>query len=274
MLAISEAKYLCSSAATVSSTAEPSFRIWASRLRVHQSITEPSPDYDRLVGQTRRELDRLLFLGASHYRRAFDLMQPSSIAWAHVTLYYGSFYSAHALLGMFGVWALDDKKVLSVVNGTPGTQQFKTNAGYIRGAGSHKAFWDYFYRSVAALLPLVDATLRFALEPVSSDRHWLIKSRNTINYDTQAALALGTDHQQRFRPAALRSSLPGQVGMQLAVLEGLLAIAVGFARSVGLNSDALDGLAPSGSRSDKVKSLIFDAPPTSLGRQAKRACAL
>src|SRR3990172_1302812 len=63
-----------------------------------------------------REAERLLFLSASQYRRAHDLLIVSSVHWAHVTMYYGTWYTAKALLAMFGCF-VTDKVVVDVEKG-------------------------------------------------------------------------------------------------------------------------------------------------------------
>src|SRR5262245_56287838 len=47
-------------------------------------------------------IERWLLYSVAHYRRALEMLVPASAPWAHVTLYYASFFSANAILGMFG----------------------------------------------------------------------------------------------------------------------------------------------------------------------------
>ena len=125
-------------------------------------IREGTPLFQEYRDCSLRNVERYLFLAASHYRRALDLMVVSSSPWAHVTLYYGHWNAAHALLGMFGCTVFKRKWVMDVHRGTPGQQvlryrQIGTGAGQqsTRGSGSHEIFWDLFYRAVQVNLILL-----------------------------------------------------------------------------------------------------------------------
>ena len=67
------------------------------RLEGRNRINEGTALFDEYRACALRDADRCLLLAASHYRRALDLMVPSSSHWAHVTLYYGTWFAAHAL---------------------------------------------------------------------------------------------------------------------------------------------------------------------------------
>jgi hypothetical protein len=66
-------------------------------------------------------VERWILFGLADYRRALDMLIPSNAPWAHVTLYYSSFFAANAILGMFGVW-IDLRRVIDVEQGTPNSK--------------------------------------------------------------------------------------------------------------------------------------------------------
>jgi hypothetical protein len=174
---------------------------------------------------------------------------------------------------MFGAWMMSKRRVLSVVDGRPSNQHFTTvNSPYATG-GSHENFWNHFYHTMVTLLPLLDTNLRFALEPVSNDNHWLTVSRNRVNYDSYTAIDLAVQHQKHFRRRALRATLPAPMATQFSILEGMLTVAGSFARAFRLKSDALDSLLPHATRRKKVSKLIFRPSAVTLGTQARRRCA-
>jgi hypothetical protein len=271
VLGISEAKYFCRGTGAITTIPNSSFRNWAASTHLNQAFLEPSPGYDMLRASSRREVSRLLFLGASHYRRSFDLLLPSSAGWAQVTLYYGSFFIAHALLGMFGAPRMG-KYVLEVTNGAPGAQRFQVSKSPVATGGSHQSFWSHFYHSMISLQPLVNAPVRFALDPISKDPHWLINNRNGVNYDSYLAVDLAAQHQARFRKSSPRTTLPGALGIQLHHLEAMLTIASTFARDFRLKTDVLASLSPNGSRNAKMRSLVLGPPLGSMAHHVRRRC--
>ena len=261
-----------------SSAAVPSgsFKAYTQRqgLRVGTSVIEGTQEFANLRDASLRESERLLFLGISQYRRSFDLMVPSASSWAHVTIYYGVFFVAASLLGMFGVWKLNTDRIIDVRVGTPGQQELVFDRFSSSFTGSHRAFWDLFYTNVSSLFYSVDPALRFALQPISNNRAWHIQTRNEINYDSFEACRLIGNFQSSFRKSNLRSTLPGTLNTQFRVLEALLGIAVPFAQQFGLQTDALDHVEPSRSRSSKVRNLIMEVNNPSLNRYMKRRLVL
>ena len=120
------------------------------RLNSTRFIVEGTALFDEYRACALRDIERCLFLSSSHYRRALDLMIPSSSHWAHVTLYYGSWFAAHAILGMFGCQVLHNH-VVEVEQSTPGSQRLNRirigtgqNQFSLKEKGSHRQFWEVF----------------------------------------------------------------------------------------------------------------------------------
>jgi hypothetical protein len=186
------------------------------------------------------------------------------------TMYYGSFFAANAILGMFGGWVRGVKFRIDVQHGNVGKQEFRIH----RDAGSslqgpHRQFWDFFYGACNQLVPFVEPAEEFALRPISGNPTWLIERRNEINYDSAQAIGLCTDFLKGSAPHQIPSRLPGTMSTQFRVLEELLTVACKLARMVGLRTDGLDALSPSGELRKRIRTLIYDIPvPTA--RKARR----
>lgn len=265
-----EAKHFCGGYSGSGGGVGRSFHQLTSTLPPNHTISEGTPLFDEFRDNALREIERLLFLAASHYRRSFDLQITSASSWAHVTLYYGAFFSAQAILGIFGTWKLRDKYVLDVGNGTPGHQQFIVRKFPHTFKGPHRRFWEYFYSSVVTLSPWIDPSLQLAITPIHARPTWQIDTRNDLNYDTYQAIQLISTFQASFRSSRLRSTLPGVLGTQFEVMEGLLQLAVKFAKENGIATDALASLQPAGNRSKRVRDLVFKVPRPNLERHIKK----
>jgi hypothetical protein len=270
VFSLQEASYFCNWT-TGSPVPDGSFRQWSTMLPNGSTLTEGTSEFDRHRQLANRECDRLLFLAASHYRRAFDMQVSSGAPWAHVTLYYGAYYAAHSILGMFGAWAIKNSSaVVQVLNGTPSQQQLKVLKNPSAAQGSHQRFWAHFYATAAQLLPMVDVSHRFALQPVGGDSNWLTTTRNDVNYDTHSAVGLIASHKQQFRRSKLRTSLPGVLSTQFSVSESLLAVATQFARELELSSTAMVRLQATGGRRELVRTMISLVPAPAPSRFLRR----
>lgn len=205
-------------------------------------------------------VERWILFGIADYRRALDMFIPSNAPWAHVTLYYSSFFAANAILGMFGGW-VHVERVVDVEQGAP-TQTLRIHrrvrspSGY---QGSHQIFWDFFYEGCNMIAPWVPAALGSVIAPVNSDRRWQIRARNDVNYDTFKAFASARHLDETFNPRKLRS-LGGPLRQQLDVAEGMLKLALHFAEDFGVSSFAFDGL-DTGKRSKIMRALVTKVPP-------------
>lgn len=271
VFSMAEAKHYVSQYRSMRGQSQGSFRAFGGGLQRGVVYTEGTRSFDELRCYALREVDRLLFLAASNYRRSFDLMMPSASAWAHVTMYYGAFFAAKALLGMFGNWKVGKNRIIDVRLSAPGSQELAVAAFATTYHGSHESFWDFFYASVSPLAPLIDPSMRFAITPVAGSVKWQSDNRNDVNYDVHIAVRGMSQFQASFDGRSIPGSLPGTLSTQYRVTEGLLQLAVGFARQLGVRTDALNGLSPKGRRSTKIRKLIFAADPPSVSRSIKRS---
>lgn len=239
-----------------------------------KSLREGTVHFDHYRDCSLRDAERRIFMAVSHYRRSLDLMTPGAAWWAHVTLYYGSFFAAGALLAMFGGRVLKNSRI-EVKASRPGNQELivVSGSGSTYG-GSHQRFWDLFYSSVRGLLPDVDAPLRIALAPVNNKVTWQIDSRNLINYDSFRAIELAGHFQAAFDKRKFPSSLPGMLGTQFEVFEALLLLTLNFAVAFGMITDALHSLVPAGTRRAKLRRLVFEDRAPALSRKIKHAKVL
>ena len=228
------------------------------------SISEGSALFEEYRACALRDAERYLFLAASHYRRALDLMVPSSSHWAHVTLYYGSWFAAHALLGMFGCQVLS-KHIFEVAQSAPGNQSLmrrrigngQNRLTFTRN-GSHQRFWEAFYSTAPHFTQFANPQYAHVLTPISSNEMWLIDQRNRINYKGPDSIASRNSFVASFSSQSFPNSLPGELNTQYSVCEGLLLICYTFAGQFQLSTDALNALGSQVSFRDKVKQHIYD----------------
>ena len=235
-------------------------------------VREGTAEFDRYRDCALREVERLLFLAVSNYRRALDLMMPGASSWAHVTLYYSSYFCGRALLGLFGGW-IGSKMVVEVAASEPGHQILTVNKKVeTTYSGSHERFWDLFYRAVAPLVPWINPEMRFAITPVSGMVTWQTQNRNDVNYDSFSACRLAGNFHATFDVRRFPTSLPGSLSTQFTVSEGLLLVTTRFVREFGLMTDALHGLGRGKSRRAKMERLIFrDQAPRLIRRTRWRS---
>jgi hypothetical protein len=220
-------------------------------------------------------VERWILFGVADYRRALDMFIPSNAPWAHVTLYYSSFFGANAILGMFGGW-LDHQRMVEVDQGTPGTQTFriskrlKSPSGY---RGSHKIFWDNFYEGCSSTIaPWVPTELEPAVLPVNGDRTWLTTARNQVNYDMHGAVTGVKLFDSNFNPRRLRT-LSGALGQQFEVTECMLKLAIYFATHLKVYSFAYEGLG-TGARAKLFRELVSKAAPGLVNQSIMRELIL
>lgn len=272
ILAKPEAGYFCSGYRAPAGIAQGSFRSWSDGIALNYSFSEGTARFDELRDMSLGEVERLLFMAASLYRRSFDLQLASASNWAHVTLYYGSYFSAQALLGIFGTWKLKrDKIVLEPDIGTPGSQRFTVRRIDFTSSGPHRQFWEFFYNSVQPLSPWIEPQLRFAIAPISGNPFWQAETRNELNYDSHSALQLMGAFQASFRPSKFRVTLPSVLNTQFQIMEALLQIAVQFCTELRISTDALHILKPAGNRRSKLKQLVVFAQRPSVDRFVRKS---
>lgn len=266
-----EAKHFFSTV-TAPSPSSVSFRDWSNSLPMG-SLSTGSSVFEELRAQSFREVERLLLLSASHYRRAHDCLSPISSPWAFVTLYYGSFFAATALMGALGAWKLRGNVVLQVMHTSPPVQRFAVHKVTSTYNGSHEKFWEFYFNNSASLIASASGAERFSLSAISADVTWLTARRNDFNYDSFAACELAELHKKNFSVAGFPASLPGALNTQFRFLESLLTIANRVAKSVGIDSDAVSLLSSSPTRSQRVKDLVFKDVPPGMAAKVKRKTA-
>jgi len=273
LFGVAEARHYCRTFNGSAGPSEGSLDAYVA-LGPARSLREGTAEFDQYRDCSLRDVERRVFMAVSHYRRSLDLMTPGAAWWAHVTLYYGSFFSAGALLSMFGGRVLKNARI-EVKSSRPGNQELVAIAGSgSTYSGSHQRFWDLFYSSVRSLVPVVDAPLRIALTPVNNRATWQIESRNLVNYDSFHSIALAGDFQNGFDRRNFPMSLPGMLRTQFEVLEALLLLTLEFAGQFGLVTDALRALVPVGPRRTKLRRLVFEDRPPGLLRKIKRTQVL
>ena len=265
MFSIQGAQHYCNEFQPVANVAQESLEDFnRGQSQTLRFIREGTSLFDEYRACALRDTERYLFLAASHYRRALDLMVPSSSHWAHVTLYYGSWFAAHALLGMFGCHVLS-KHVVEVDRSSPGDQRLVRlaigkgqNQFFFARPGSHQRFWEAFYSTTPHIVGFANGQYTQYLSPISSDAMWLIDRRNRINYRVAYTIALRDSFAASFSQTGFPGSLPGELNTQYSVCEGLLFLCYSFAQQLQLSTDALDSLAPQGTLRDKIKQHVYD----------------
>ena len=180
-------------------------------------------------------VERWLAFALANFRRSVEMLVPISAPWAHVTLYYSSFFSANAILGMFGGWIGHTEKgirAVDVESASLGTQSLRVHRRLKApsgATGSHRVFWDVFYHSTATIAAWAPASLASALSPVNGDYAWQIAERNCVNYDMLHAWVASTAFHTSLRPAKL-NSLSGPLQLQLETTQTLLQLALHLRR--------------------------------------------
>lgn len=262
-----QAHYFCApTPATIAGVSAQSLPTFHASFGKGTTLVEGTTAYQVHQVNLLNSVERWLVYALGHYRRAVDMLVPISAPWAQVTLYYGSFFAANAILGMFGGWIGQTQKgniVVDVERGAFGTQELKIHrrlASPSGAGGSHKAFWDFFYDSVAAISAWAPPKLAPALTPVNGDFAWQIAERNSVNYDMFGAWDATTFFHTTFKPAKLKS-LRGPLQLQLDATDRIIRLALHFATAAALPGAAIAGSGPTGSRLQIQKRLVTQAPP-------------
>lgn len=269
------ARHYCRPLPTAQTTLPPSLSTFHDSLATSvKTFKEGTPEFEERRVVALHDVERLLFLAASNYLRALDLLVASAAPWAHVTLYYSSFFGAQALVGMFGGWIDAPDRIVQVQTNAPLSQELvlkkKVKSPNLYG-GSHRMFWDFFYDACTPMINwTTDAAHHFALTPVSSVRTWQIDERNDVNYDARTAYDAVTAFPGKLNATNFRKSLSGSIVTQLEVTEGMLLLAFEFARDFKIDSHALAALNV-GKRPDCIKRLVAQAKLPKLASQSKMA---
>lgn len=273
ILDVAGARHFCARFGRRPGSAEQSIRAFvSSTVGSTSSIPEGSSLYEDYRDCLLRDAERNLFLAASLYRRALDLMTVGACSWCHVTLYYASYFASSGLMQMFGAWADPPHMLIEVVAATPGSQTFavrrrhhlKTLTTY---TGSHRIFWDLYYKAWIPLVSWVPPQLQAGITPVSSDPMWQIFHRNEVNYDSFVALELAAGFQRSFRPSGMPHCLPGTLSTQFQVSRATVELAFLVAKDLRLRTDAFTTLGTHGRRRDVIRTLVYNTPAPSLRRE-------
>lgn len=280
LFGISEAEYYASLFGGSGGDSERSFsefckkRVLGNKARM---LSEGTRIFDEYRDCLLRDVERALFFSASHYRRALDLMVPSASPWAQVTLYYGNWYVAHALLGLFGC-AIVSNHVIDVGTGLPGHQALRVRGigkepgqAFTTCSGSHQRFWDLFYKAFRGTRAAFPSSFQPVLYPVGNDPLWQIGQRNDINYDLFRSARLAEDFDLGFACAGFPGCLPGPMQTQYKVFEQLLEMSFHYARDFQIATDAFDGFRGHSPLRPKVRELVYNARPSGLVRKTKKS---
>lgn len=205
-----------------------------------------------------RESERSLLMANTCYVRALEGLRDSSAYWSVVGLYYASFFSAKAILGIHGCWFDRPKSWIEVVDSNPASQRiayrvskYQNNAGL---TGSHQIFWAAFYEAMNHLSGwLVSPAAILAINPVNANVTWLIDTRNEINYEPLAAFEMMNAFQANFNPALVPSCFGGKLQTMLQVSQAFVLFSKEMAVSHGLITDVW---APSLNRRDWTRQYV------------------
>ncbi len=218
-------------------------------------------------------VERWLLYAVTNYRRAVEMLVPGSAPWAHVTLYYASFFAANAILGMFGGWisvTVRGSRVVDVESGDPGKQRLRVHRRLRSpndARGSHRQFWDFFYDAVASLAAWTPRELSQALTPSTGDYAWQIVPRNAVNYDMFRAWQGSVELQDTFNRRDL-GTLRGPLALQLEATEDLIRLAQYFAAELSVHSFGIVRPGDERTRLQVQRQLVSERPPNLIARSA------
>jgi len=275
LLDLPQAKYFCARVALPSHGVEQSLPAFHTALGKVSRLQEGTAHFDIHRVNLLMSAERWLLFSIAHYRRAVEMLAPVSAPWAQVTLYYASFFSANAVMAMFGAWVghtISGPRIVDVETGSPGQQELRifrgTSARSPSGArGPHRIFWDFFYDAVPAVAAWAPTHLSGALTPVNGDYAWQISSRNDINYDMFHAWDASATFCRTFKSAKLKT-LSGPLRQQFEATEQLIRVTRYFADEVALSAFALANCGFTGDRAHVQRRLVKQQVPSILNQSA------
>ncbi len=228
-------------------------------------LREGEPRFDTYRLALLSSVERWLLYSASNYRRALDMLVPVAAPWAHVTLYYSSFFAANAILGMFGGYVKTEGKrtVIDVLAQMPDSQEFLITRNPplpAHAPGTHGAFWAFFYDSAAKVRPWAPLGLAGALTP-PTDLVWQTTTRNAVTYDMFCAFETSQAFPAALDPTKFPASISGNLRQQLETTEQMVDLAMTFARVLKLECFALSGLANDSGRLKSQRRLVRRTAP-------------
>jgi hypothetical protein len=210
------------------------------------------------------------------------MLTVAAAPWAHVSMYYASFFFASATLLMLGAHTDGGAFVVDVAASAPGGQVLEIRrrtkkVQVVPGGGPHRSFWKLFYRATPHLHPLLTPVLQAVLQPVSGDEEWQIARRNEINYEADKAVDVMQDFLATFNAKALdpkniTASLKGPLATQFGLAVGMAELAFHVAASVGLDSEGLQQFGKrSPTRKQVLDKLVVRVRPTRVSRHLPSA---
>jgi hypothetical protein len=267
---IDEAKYFCQHSDYTHGNPQESINSYCKRALKSSNLVEGSAEFNEFRSNLLRYVERCLFLSTSNYYSTHRLLVAGHANWAHVTSYYSAFYSARALLGIFGVYLDAPYVLIDVEIGETGVQKMRIRKNNIAkdyltsltggSRGSHNIFWETFYRVISPLHAYItDPVLRMALSPISGRNTWQIETRNDINYDVLKAVNLISDFDRGFKRKSFPLTIPGVLNTQFKLTETILLLTIKYAKDFNLNSDALHILSGKNTFSGKLGKFIVKA---------------
>lgn len=227
------------------------------------TFIEGSPRFAELRDCMLREADRSLLLSVNCFARALGGLRAASAYWSLVGLYYASFFSAKAVLGMHGCWMCRPKMWIEVIDANPGKQKlaYRTVAYGGRG-GSHQIAWIAFYSAMTPLRSwLTTGHAKLAAYPVNSNDTWLIETRNEVNYDPAKAFKMKEDFEATYDSTNLPSCFGGKLRTMFDITHAFVLFARDTAKEMGLQTDVY---VPEPNRKDWCKNLITSAEDPAL----------
>lgn len=246
--------------------------LYDSRLDKKRTFKESDPEYELYRDALLREADRSFFLAVSCFRRSLSLFTPSCLFWAHVSLYYSSWFAAQSILAIFGCWVRGPRGRSRIViesdQTAPGNQAFRVEKNYQSFyPGTHQFFWDAYYRAMSSVAVWADPELQLAVTPVGGNRTWAIDRRNDVNYMTHHAFKIMADNIPIDFPT-FPACLKGDVITQFQLARALILFCAQRAVEFGLKTDAHSGFS---TRADAIRDLIYKAIPGDLSAHSEEA---
>lgn len=260
-----QAEHFCAPLSAGTPTMQQSLHAFHSAL-TRQVLHEGSTEFDVHRTNVLKSAEQWILYSVTNYRRAVEMLVPGSAPWAHVTLYYSSFYAANAVLAMFGGWIAvtsQGERVVEVEDGTPHSQRLRVHRRLRspnRVRGSHRQFWDFFYDAAASLVAWTPGHLLPALAPSTGDYDWQIVPRNEVNYDMFHAWNSSAELDARFDRRNLET-LTGRLALQLEATEYMVRLAQYFADELSLHSFGIVGNNDGRSRRQTQRRLATQRPP-------------
>jgi hypothetical protein len=267
------AQHFCSTPVVVGSGVHQSLRTLHGGLTAQSFLDEGTAAFDLHRANLLAASERWMLYSTSLYRRSIEMLVPVSAPWAHVTLYYASFFSANAILAMHGGWVSSVKNKTTLVDverGTPTSQRLKIHRGKSAtspngASGSHRIFWDHYYGATPNLTAWVPTNLTGAFQPVNGTYSWQTDARNEINYDMHCAWESSKQLRATFRTTKLKS-VSGPLALQLEACELLTRTAKHFAARYGLEGNSLGNCGFNGDRTSIIRGLAKQRPPALLNQ--------